>query len=164
LKKKVKFFVSYAHKNKDLVNSFIDKLQDVLAPSKNHEYILWKDSALVIGEEWEKQIIKARDECDFGLLLISPAFLASEFILEKELPAFVSGVKPTIPVMLQAVDISRHDLKGLEKQQIFRLDYPGFKEPRAYGECKPQRRETFVLELFKSIEDKFTLTIKKRGE
>ena len=154
MRKKVTFFVSYAHRNKALVNSFLEKLKDVLAPAKIHEYVLWKDSGLVIGESWEKQIIEARDHCDFGLLLISPAFLASKFITENELPTFVSGKKPSIPVMLHSVDFSLHDLKGLEKQQIFRLDYEGFKEPRAYAECKKQRRETFVFELFKSIENK----------
>lgn len=154
LRKNVNFFVSYAHKNKTLVNGFIDKLSDMLAPSKNHNYMLWKDTGLVVGEDWEKQILKARDECDFGLLLISPAFLASKFITEKELPTFVSGKKPAIPVMLQPVDFSRHDLKGLEKKQIFRLDHEGFTAPRAYGECKQNRRETFAFELFKSIEDK----------
>ncbi|MFW6122004.1 MAG: toll/interleukin-1 receptor domain-containing protein [Petrotogales bacterium] len=153
-KREINFFVAYAHKNKGLVNGFLDKLQDVLAPSKNYYYVFWKDSGLIIGEEWEKQISKAINECHFGLLLISPAFLASKFITENELPAFVSGTKPAIPVLLQPVDFAKHDLKGLEKQQIFRLDWPGFKKPRAYGECKPKRRETFVFELFELIEDK----------
>ena len=102
----------------------------------------------------EQQIIEARDNCDFGLLLVSPSFLASKFITENELPIFLSGEKGSIPVMLQPVDFDRHDLKGLEKQQIFRLDFEGFKEPRAYGECKKHRRDTFVTELFKAIEDK----------
>lgn len=146
--------VAYAHSNKELANSFLSKLKDMLAPSKKYEYVLWKDTRLLVGEEWENQIIEARDKCDLGLLLVSPAFLASKFISEKELPVFVSGEKSSIPVMLQPVDFSRHDLKGLEKRQIFRLDFEGFKEPRAYGECKKQRRETFVLELFKAIEDK----------
>ena len=132
----------------------MQKLREMLAPSKNHEYVLWQDTGLEIGEDWEKQIIEARDNCDFGLLLVSPAFLGSRFITEKELPVYVSGNKPSIPVMLQPVDFSRHDLKGLEKKQIFRLDYMGFKEPRAYAECKKSRRDTFVLELFRAIEDK----------
>ncbi len=80
--------------------------------------------------------MEAIDNCDFGLLLISPAYLASKFITEKELPVFVSGEKLSIPVMLNPVDFTRHDLKGLEKKQIFRLDYEGFKEPRAYVDCK----------------------------
>lgn len=154
MKKKIRFFVSYAHSNKDLANSFVTKLKLMLAPSKKHEYILWSDTGLEVGEKWETQILEAIKKCDFGLLLISPGFLASKFISEKELPIFVSGEKPSIPVMLQPIDFAKHDLKGLEKRQIFRLDYEGFKEPRAYGECKKQRRDTFVLELFRAIEDK----------
>lgn len=154
MKKKVTFFVSYSHRNKPLVDGFLMKLNDVLMPSKKYDYSLWRDTGLVIGEDWEKQVIEARDKCDFGLLLISPAFLGSKYITEKELPIFVSGKKPSIPVMLHSIDFTRHDLKGLEKQQIFRLDHKGFDEPRAYVDCKKQRRDTFVLELFKSIEDK----------
>jgi len=56
---------------------------------------------LVVGEEFERQILEAIGRCDFGLLLISPAFLGSKFITEKELPAFVSGNKPSVLVMLQ---------------------------------------------------------------
>ena len=154
MKKKVSFFVSYAHRNQALANSFLEKLSDVLAPSKRFDYSLWHDSGIEIGSNWEEQIQTAIDECDFGLLLISPAFLASKFITEKELPVFVSkSGKASIPVMLQPVDFARHDLKGLEKRQIFRLDFEGFKEPRAYGDCKGPRRETFVLELFRTIED-----------
>lgn len=154
MRKKIKFFVSYAHRNNNLVSDFVEKLTDVLAPSKKYEYSLWKDTGIEVGEDWKKRILEARDSCDFGLLLISPAFLASKFIYENELPTFVSGSKPSIPVMLQPVDFARHDLKGLEKKQIFRLDFEGFKEPRAYGDCKQQRREAFVLELFKAIENK----------
>lgn len=155
MRKKVSFFVSYAHRNSELANRFLEKLADVLAPSKKFEYVLWHDNGIEAGADWDQQIRQAIDTCDFGLLLISPAFLASNYITEKELPAFISNKgKPAIPVMLQPVDFDRHDLKGLEKKQIFRLNYAGFKEPRAYGDCKGQRRETFVLELFKAIEDR----------
>lgn len=154
LRKKVTFFVSYARKNKELADRFLKELDEMLAPSKKYEYELWQDTGIEVGAEWEKQILSALDNCDFGLLLISPAFLGSKFITEKELPIFVSGEKPSIPVMLQRVDFLRHDLKGLEKRQIFLLDYEGFKEPRAYGECKKNRRNDFVYELFKTIENK----------
>ncbi|PLW67276.1 toll/interleukin-1 receptor domain-containing protein [Pseudohalioglobus lutimaris] len=154
MRKKVKFFVSYAHANRQLSDNFLTRLCDVLAPSKKHDYVLWRDTGLVVGEDWEQQILSARDSCDFGLLLVSPAFLASKFITEKELPVFVSGNKPSIPVMLQPVDFARHDLKGLEKRQIFRLDFAGFTEPRSYSECRKQRRDDFILELFRAIEDR----------
>lgn len=155
MRKKVDFFVSYAHRNQQLAEGFIAKLGDVLRPSKAHDYRLWMDSGIVIGEEWEKQIIEARDRCDFGLLLVSPAFLGSKFIGEKELPHFIGGdCAPSIPVMLQPVDFQLHDFKGLEVLQIFRFTGHRFKEPRAYGECKRNARDEFVLALFQAIENK----------
>lgn len=154
MRREVTFFVFYAHRNRALAENFLEKLTDMLAPSKKHADHPRQNSALILGERWEMQIAEAIDRCDFGLLLISPAFLASPFITEKELPAFVTGMKPSVPVMLQPVDFSLHDLKGLEKKQIFMLDHEGFKVPRAYAECGKQRRETFVLALFRAIEKK----------
>lgn len=154
-KKRIEFFVSYAHGNRQLAVGFIEKLIDHLRPSKAYDYRLWKDSGIIIGEEWEKQIIEARDKCDFGLLLVSPAFLGSKFVGEKELPHFVGKNRaPSIPVMLQPVDLELHDLKGLKSLQIFRFMGRRFKEPRAYGECKSNARDDFVLALFRAIEHK----------
>ena len=155
LRKRIEFFVSYAHRNQQLAESFITKLVDHLRPSKAYNYRLWMDPGIIIGEEWEKQIIEARDKCDFGLLLVSPAFLGSKFIGENELPHFVGNNRtPSIPVMLQPVDLELHDLRGLKALQIFRFTGQRFKEPRAYGECKNNARDAFVLALFRAIEQK----------
>jgi hypothetical protein len=154
MKQKIRYFVSYAHRNSALTQNFIKRLDDVLGPSKQFEYSRWEDTDLVLGDEWETQIIEAIKNCDFGLLLISPAFLASSFITKAELPKFVSGGKASVPVMLQPVDFDRHDLKGLEKRQIFRFAPKGSENPKAYSECKSHRRDAFVLELFRQIEKK----------
>lgn len=153
MKKKIKFFVSYAHKNNDLANDFLDKLTDVLKPSRSYEYSLWKDNSIVVGSNWKNQILEARDGCDLGLLLISPAFLSSNFICESEIPHFVGSSKArAFPVMLWPVDLERHELRGLELLQIFRYQGPKSRELRAYGECKPRAREAFALEAFRAIE------------
>ena len=54
--------------------------------------------------------------------------------------------------MLQAVDLERHDLKGLEQTQIFRLESPRFREPKSYGDCTAGQRDRFTRELFRRIE------------
>jgi hypothetical protein len=155
VKQKIQFFVSYAHRNRILTQDFIERLGDVLAPSKRFEYSRWQDTELILGEDWEAQIAEAIENCDFGLLLISPAFLASSFITKSELPKFVSGEKASVPVMLQPVDFDRHDLKGLQKKQIFRFAPKGSSShPKAYAECKSHRRDAFVMELFRQIEIK----------
>lgn len=158
MKKKIKYFVSYARRNSALTQNFMERLDDVLAPSKRFEYSRWQDNDLILGEDWEAQIILAIENCTFGLLLISPAFLASSFITKKELPKFVSGDKSSVPVMLQPVDFDRHDLKGLQKKQIFRFAPKGSAHPKAYAECKSFRRDAFVLELFRQIERKLDIS------
>jgi hypothetical protein len=159
---RVKYFVSYAHRNKAIVADFLDRLADVLAPSKSYQYVRWIDQDLLLGEDWENQIVHAISDCDVGMLLISPAFLASKFILENEIPRFVSGEKSCVPVMIQPIDFKLHDLKGLEDKQIFRFDNPEFSEPRAYGECRDDQRDAFVLDLFRKIEKKLSRRTKQR--
>lgn len=159
---RVKYFVSYAHRNKRIVADFLERLSDVLAPSRSYQYIRWIDHDLVLGEDWEEQILEAIEDCDVGILLISPAFLASPFIAEKELPRFVSAEKSSVPVMIQPVDFKLHDLKGLGEKQIFRFDNPEFSEPRAYGECSENQRDAFVLDLFRKIEQKLSLRTKQK--
>lgn len=150
----VRLFVSYAHRNAQLAAGFLDRLDDVLAPSRRYAYSRWSDHNLLIGDDWDVAIKHAMQACDVGLLLISPSFLASRYITQEELPGLMNANKPVLPVMLQPVDFDRHDLKGLQAKQIFRLQYEGFSEPRAYGDCKGARRESFVLALFGQIEAK----------
>jgi hypothetical protein len=152
VKQKIQYFLSYAHRNSALTQDFIERLDDVLAPSKRFEYWRWQDTDLILGDEWKAQIVEAIENCDFGLLMISPAFLASSFITKSELPKFVSGEKASVPVMLQPIDFDRHDLKGLEKRQIFGFAPKGSANPKAYAECRSYRRDAFVLELFRKIE------------
>lgn len=152
----IAFFVSYAHRNECIADKFIDDLMEILKPSKKYNYKIWKDSAIIVGAEWRQQILEARNRCDFGLLLISPAFLGSEFITNEELPYYVGENRaPSIPVMLSKVNFDLHDMKGLDKLQIFRYKRKRYKEPRSYVECKNGNpRREFVFSLFEAIESK----------
>lgn len=63
------------------------------------------------------------DGCDYGVLLVSPAFLGSTFILEEELPRFVgeSATKGALPVALKRVPLDgSRQLSGVGDHQIFR--------------------------------------------
>ena len=83
----------------------------------------------------------------FGLLLVSPQFLASRFITKEELPVLLA--KPmVVPVMLHPVLFDgTMDLKGLAERQIFR-DAEG----RSFDQCgRMHTRRAFALELSKKI-------------
>ena len=152
-RRKVTFFVSYARANKVLASSFLEKYDEQIRPSKRYDYHLWRDTGILVGEKWNNEILSALQKCDLGILLVSPRFLSSSYIGEKELPFFVGNdAKPVIPVMLQPVDLDRHNLKGIQEHQIYRLDLDDFKHPRAYGECRRNRRDDFVRYLFNNVE------------
>ena len=152
-KKTITIFISYARANRDLAARFLKNFREQAAPSKLYKYAFWRDSDILVGEKWHEAIQKALDKCDLGLMLVSPAFLGSQYIQDHELPKFVKGrPKPVIPVMLQPVDFERHDLKGLQKKQMFRLDRPRFSAPKAFGDCTGQQRIQFAHELFRQVE------------
>ena len=153
MKKKITVFVSYARANRDLATRFLKKFKEQAAPSKLYQYVFWRDNDILVGEKWHEEIQVALAQCDVGLVLISPAFLGSQYIQEHELPKFLkSGGKSVIPVLLQPIDLDRHDLKGLQRTQIFRLERPRFASPKAYGECSGTQRDQFALKLFGQVE------------
>lgn len=154
-KRKVTLFVSYARANRVLASKFLEKFSDSVGPARNYKYSFWRDGNILVGEGWHEEIQRAIEESEMGLLLISPAFLASQYIEEKELPKFVGRrAKPVIPVMLQPVDLDLHDLKGLKHRQIFRLDRTGFRNPKSFAECTGQQRDDFALGLFRQVESR----------
>lgn len=152
MKKVVKIFVSYASKNSALAENFLEKLEEQLMPSKSFRYSIWWDRKILIGEDWSGEIDRALKDADAGLLLLSPAFLGSKYIEEVELPVLIRK-RNCFPIMLQPLDLDRHDLRGLERSQIYRLKAKGFSEPRSYGECRGQRRADFCHEVFAEIDD-----------
>lgn len=152
-KQDVHVFVSYARANKYLASRLLKHFKEQAGASKRIRYLFWQDRDILVGEDWQPAIEKALEQCTLGFLLISPAFLGSQYISENELPRFVGGrAKPVVPVMLQPVDPKLHDLKGLEEKQVFRLDRPSFSEPKAFADCMGSRRDDFALELFRLVE------------
>jgi hypothetical protein len=152
-KKKVKLFVSYARANSSLAENLLQRLQEQSAPAKFYSYGYWDDGEILVGENWHEEIRKAIAGCNLSLLLISPAFLASNYIDEHELPKFIGKrAKPVLPIVLRRINIDRHDLKGLQKTQLFGLKGTKVKPFKAFGECTPLQRTRFAENLFDHIE------------
>lgn len=151
MKAPVHFFVSYAHDDQLHADDLVRRLQKQMKPSRAYEHTLWRDTAILVGERWHDEIVQAIEGCDVGLLLVSPAFLGSDFIDREELPRLIGDTKkPVVPVMLQPVSFERHDLKGLIEYQIYRLD-----RRKSFSECSSDRnRSRFVEALFLEIEQR----------
>ncbi len=97
---------------------------------------------------WRREIEEALERAHFGLLLLSPQFLASDFIGREELPKLLEK-RLVVPVALQAIPLDGSiDLKGLQDRQIFR-DSKG----RAFEKSRTSNdRRDFARELFGTID------------
>ncbi|WP_044188257.1 TIR domain-containing protein, partial [Hyalangium minutum] len=156
-KRKVRFFVSYAHDNRTLVDALVKELKTHFAASARYELIDWIDQDILLGDKWRQSIEQGIQSCDFGLLMVSPSFFASKFIREKELPHFVgpeddSERKPVLPVGVVPVSFGSHDLKGLGEHQIFLMRTPRI-EGRYYDQMNTgAMKRDFVFKLYLAIE------------
>ncbi len=150
----INYFVSYAKKDQKLASEFIDSLQVDLTNANDYAFKAWRDPLLLAGDDWFGEIQTAINQCDFGLLLVSKHFLASEFIKQHELPAFVSsapdairGDKRAVPVLLKPVLFDGTvNLQGLESKQFYQLNQQAYSEQKG-----TQKKEDFVLGLFSQI-------------
>jgi len=151
-KRNVRYFVSYAHADDKIPGKLLSELQKQLGACREYNFERWRDTNILIGEKWHAEIQDALEKCDFGLLLVSPSFLGSKYITQHELPCFVKGDKPCLPVALCPIDFDNQDLKGLDATQIFRFTPPRAEKPKTFGDCtSANHRRDFAHELFNQI-------------
>jgi hypothetical protein len=113
----VKIFISSSHRDTDLRKI----LRVHLAVLEKQGFIrLWDDDKIIPGEKWEQRIEKELKDSDIVLLLISPDFLASDFIEQKEIKRALElsekGKIDAIPVILKPCDWE--EKKALARLQV----------------------------------------------
>lgn len=80
-------FISYSHKDRRWL---IWLKPHLMALRGQCDMTFWDDTAIEPGDHWRTEIWKAIEAADHALLLVSPDFLASSFIIDEELPKLLS--------------------------------------------------------------------------
>lgn len=76
-------FVSYSHHDK----TWLQRFMTMFSPQRRYGKIVpWCDEEIKANDDWMREIDKAMDKATMAVLLVSAHFLASNFIMDVELP------------------------------------------------------------------------------
>ncbi|MCP4157309.1 MAG: TIR domain-containing protein, partial [bacterium] len=120
-KQHLNVFVSYAHDDKKVFDSFMEELKKNTKNSHSFNWKTWDNRAIPAGRKWHNIIPKQVRECDFAILLISSAFLTADYIEKDEFNNFLERSRKEgflfFPVLLDPCDLSQW--KELAARQLF---------------------------------------------
>jgi hypothetical protein len=138
-------FISYSHKDRE----FLDRLMIHLKPLDRAGLIKsWVDTNLESGDLWQHEIERALARARVAILLVSADFMASNFIIENELPPLLAkaaaGGTRIIPVIVKHCRFTRD--KDLNRFQA--VNEPG----RPLISLSEAEREKIYDEIARSVE------------
>jgi hypothetical protein len=103
----VRVFVSYSHRDASYLDG--DSLLVSLKGLEKEGVEFWTDRHLVAGEAWDEVIKRRIAESDIALVLVSQAFLDSEYCTNTEIQGFLARSAVLFPVILSACEWERHE-------------------------------------------------------
>lgn len=96
-------FISYNHADVAYKNEVEKTLKGLKHLMPDLKFDDWSDTRIRSGEMWKEEIEQALDDAGIAILIMSRNFLASEFIMTKELPVILNNAKKKGTIILTLV-------------------------------------------------------------
>jgi hypothetical protein len=137
--RKIKVFISYRRKAEDA--RYMAEILDYLSGLRREGIAFWTDQELRLGDLWDKQIKQNLAESDIALVLVSQAYLDSDYCINTEIRSFLERNITIMPIMLLPCEWERH--AWLKKRQFL----PSSGETLAEHYQDMGKRQRMLLEI-----------------
>jgi len=120
-----KVFISYSHKDEQLFEEFLTHLAPFERELEIHP---WSDKKIGAGEDWDREIKEAMDSADAAVLLVSPRFLDSEYIDQREIPHLIEAGRLLLTSLY--LDHANADVRTYGEEGIKLTKHQGLNDPK----------------------------------
>jgi hypothetical protein len=158
-------FICYAHEDNESSNPkkerWLERLLDHLIPLERQTGLdAWSDRRILAGEPWQERIRQRLAGAEVAVLLISPAFLKSDYIARSELPVLLKdnaerGLK-ILPVIVSpcVYDLAKFKFPDWQSgpYELLLSDLQSINPPsRALSQMTDAEQESVLVEVAKRI-------------
>lgn len=144
--RKINVFISYSHRDRKYLKELLVHLKSL---EQYGQISIWSDEKIVPGTDWQKAIKQAIEKASVAILLISPDFVASEFIRENELPPLLQEREDKKKLEVIPVILRRYYTKNANLARFQALNDP--KKPIAG--LPPTMRDEWWVKVAKAVDD-----------
>ncbi|USQ79697.1 TIR domain-containing protein [Ornithinimicrobium faecis] len=116
-------FISYQRDDEDFVSELAARIQ-AEAHHRRVAVHVWWDRRLLPGVDWDAELTQQLDEADVFAAVVTPAFLDSDYITRKEIPAMldrwnrgthpIETLVPVLPLQFRAVSKNGSPLREMQ--------------------------------------------------
>lgn len=129
-------FISYSHHDEPFYRRLMTHLSPVIKGGGTVD--AWSDKRLSVGESWQTEIERSVRNCDCAILLVSPEFLESDFIVNQELAPLLTRAESD-SVKLVFVPVSHSHFQDDDRLSSFQTIPSAEKPLRSMTRVKQDR-------------------------
>lgn len=96
-------FISYSHSDEKYKNEVVKTLKGLEYVFPNMKFDVWSDERIRTGQKWLDEIEQALQKANIAIMILSRDFIASDFIMKKEVPALLLNAKEKGTIIINLV-------------------------------------------------------------